>query len=57
VCSFSAGIAEFPHDGVSWKGLFEVADRNIRRAKEDGRHRAVSAELPLKNGFKEVLHR
>ena len=41
--TFSAGIAEFPRDGVSWKALFEVADRNIRRAKEDGRQRTVSA--------------
>jgi len=33
--TFSAGIAEFPRDGVSWKGLFEVADRNLRSAKEE----------------------
>ena len=33
--TFSAGIAEFPRDGDSWKGLFEVADRNIRCAKEE----------------------
>jgi diguanylate cyclase (GGDEF)-like protein len=42
--TFCAGIAEFPRDGTSWKGLFEVADRNIRRAKQDGRHRTVSGD-------------
>jgi two-component system, cell cycle response regulator len=42
--TFSAGIAEFPRDGVSWKGLFEVADRNLRLAKEDGRHRTVPGD-------------
>ncbi len=37
VVTFSAGIAQFPDDGTSWATLFEVADRNVRLAKEGGR--------------------
>ncbi|HEY3592459.1 MAG TPA: diguanylate cyclase response regulator [Polyangiaceae bacterium] len=43
--TFSAGIAEFPRDGVSWKDLFDVADRNVRRAKSERHPCAVSVEL------------
>jgi diguanylate cyclase (GGDEF)-like protein len=37
VATFSAGIAQFPDDGHSLTELFEVADRNVRRAKQRGR--------------------
>ena len=34
--TFSAGIAQFPDDGASLTGLFEAADRNVRKAKKAG---------------------
>ncbi len=37
VVSFSAGLAQFPDEGRSWKELFDVADENVRRAKAGGR--------------------
>lgn len=32
--TFTAGVATCPRDGVSWDELFEVADGNLRRAKQ-----------------------
>jgi two-component system cell cycle response regulator len=42
--TFSAGIAQFPDDGATWTDLFEVADRNVRRAKEGGRNRTFGRD-------------
>jgi diguanylate cyclase (GGDEF)-like protein len=42
--TFSAGIAQFPDDGASWTGLFEVADRNVRDAKRGGRDRTIGRD-------------
>jgi diguanylate cyclase (GGDEF)-like protein len=39
--TFSAGIAQFPHDGSSWTEIFDLADRNVRVAKKRGRGRTV----------------
>jgi diguanylate cyclase (GGDEF)-like protein len=41
VVSFSAGLAQFPDDGRSWKELFDAADENVRRAKASGRGRTI----------------
>jgi diguanylate cyclase (GGDEF)-like protein len=41
VVSFSAGLAQFPDDGCSWRELFDVADENVRRAKAGGRGRTI----------------
>ena len=42
--TFSSGIAQFPDDGTSWTGLFEVADRNVRQAKKRGGHRTIGGD-------------
>jgi diguanylate cyclase (GGDEF)-like protein len=41
VVSFSAGLAQFPDDGCSWRELFDVADENVRDAKAGGRGRTI----------------
>jgi diguanylate cyclase (GGDEF)-like protein len=45
--TFSAGIAQFPEDGASWTDLFEVADQNVRRAKEGGRNHTVGRDRTI----------
>jgi diguanylate cyclase (GGDEF)-like protein len=42
VC-FSAGVAEFPHDGTDWTTLYRVADDALNLAKAQGRNRIVQA--------------
>ena len=41
--SFSAGVAEFPTDGIDWTTLYTIADEALRRAKAEGRGRVVAA--------------
>jgi len=38
----SGGVAVFPDDAADAQGLVEAADRNLYRAKEEGRNRIVS---------------
>ncbi|GMU52066.1 MAG: hypothetical protein AMXMBFR33_12120 [Candidatus Xenobia bacterium] len=41
--TFSAGVAEFPHDGLDLSSLVEVADQALYTAKAEGRNRIVLA--------------
>jgi diguanylate cyclase (GGDEF)-like protein len=45
--TFSAGIAEFPRDGDTWKVLFEIADHNALCAKNGGRDRTFAGLHPV----------
>jgi len=38
----SAGVAILPEDATDGQALVEGADRNLYRAKEEGRNRVVS---------------
>jgi diguanylate cyclase (GGDEF)-like protein len=41
--TFSAGVAEFPHDGGDWMTLYRVADECLTRAKTTGRNRVLKS--------------
>jgi two-component system, cell cycle response regulator len=42
--TFSAGVAQFPDDGLSWAVLFEAADQNVRAAKSLGGGKTVGRD-------------
>jgi diguanylate cyclase (GGDEF)-like protein len=44
--SFSAGVAEFPHDGTDLAALYRAADQALYRAKAAGRDRVLPAGPP-----------
>jgi diguanylate cyclase (GGDEF)-like protein len=39
--TFSAGVAEFPTDGIDWTTLYRIADDSLAEAKGAGRNRVV----------------
>ena len=41
--TFSAGVAEYPRDGMDWSSLYHAADEALARAKQEGRNRVVMA--------------
>lgn len=43
--TISIGIALFPQDSKSSKKLLEIADRNLYRAKKEGKNRVVSRDI------------
>jgi diguanylate cyclase (GGDEF)-like protein len=46
--TLSIGISSFPRDAKSWKGLFDIADRNLYSAKRHGRDRIGIFEVESK---------
>ncbi|MFU8802454.1 MAG: GGDEF domain-containing protein, partial [Bradymonadaceae bacterium] len=43
--TFSAGIAQFPHDGVDAESLLRTADARLMNAKQSGRNRIIHAPV------------
>jgi diguanylate cyclase (GGDEF)-like protein len=42
--TFSAGVAEFPHNGLDLQGLYRAADDALYAAKAAGRARVLAAD-------------
>lgn len=43
--TFSAGVAEYPHDGIDLKSLYHAADTALYEAKSTGRARVLDANF------------